>query len=381
MASDNDRWKAEEASPGYITTRSYVVDECYRDSRDARSNQFSRWLEVKNSGGIRPRTRNDGTLAALVLVSSHVAVATYNPWEDIVDPLQGRIWYWGDAKADASKGRDDWQGNRYLARIWEDINEGRWSQVPPILHFSKPAKGQVRFTGLCVLTDLRDAWMEDRGKRVRNYYASLDILPVREVPIAWLRGRKHGVEVQVPPEWAVYSMSGKHRRLVVYAKHVRSREEQLPGASSKERALLYELNTLDPFVFERLVVRAFESMEVSHDIQPTRRSRDGGFDFFGSFQLPPPLSYRIPMKGEVKRYEPDGGGVGPKDVARLVARLQRGEHGVFATNSYFTRQAQEEVFEDRYPVELIHGGRLAGLLGKVGAIRGGALDPGWLQPG
>jgi hypothetical protein len=322
--------------------------------------------------------RTDGSLACLVLVSTHVSVATYNPWEDIVDPLQGRVWYWGDAKAHASKARDDWQGNRLLARAWTLVNEQRWSEVPPILHFSRQAKGHVKFIGLCGLTDLRDAWMEDQGQRVRNYHAVLDILPVDQVSAEWIRSRRSGSELGAPPEWLRYARSGEHQRLVVYAKHVRSKLEQLPPQASADRALLYQLNGVDPFAFERLIVRTFKSMDISHDIQGTRHVRDGGFDFFGSFRLPPPLTYTIPMKGEVKRYDPEGSGVGPKDVARLVARLQRGEHGVFATNSYFTPQAQEEVFADRYPVELIYGGRLISLLQNVGAVRGGELDPTWL---
>lgn len=76
-------------------------------------------------------------------MSSQTSVATYNPWEDLLDPLQGRIWYWGDAKAHPDKSRDDWSGNQYLHRVWVDVNEQRWSEVPPLLHFSKPAKGQV----------------------------------------------------------------------------------------------------------------------------------------------------------------------------------------------------------------------------------------------
>ncbi len=84
------------------------------------------------------------------------------------------------------------------------------------------------------------------------------------------------------------------------------------------------------------MVKAFQQTDVAHEIIQTRLSRDGGFDFHGSFRLPPPLSYTIPLKGEVKRYDLDGSGVGPKAVARLVARLQRGEHGVFVTTSHFT---------------------------------------------
>lgn len=379
MARRGPPSSAEEASVEYRSDRVYVVDEDYRDSTDRDANEFHRWIGVKNSGGIRPLLRRaDGEIAALVLVSTHVSVATYNPWEDVIDPMQGRIWYWGDAKASKSKGRDDWQGNKYLQRVWSAVGEGRWRDVPPILHFSKPAKGTVRFTGLCALTNLSDAWMEDRGKRVRNYLAQLDILEVRELPVGWLRARALGLRAKAPPEWSSYLATGVPSRLVAYAKNVRKREEQLPD-SSAQMQLLHNLNEIDPFKFERLIVKAFQSLDISHDIRGTRKVADGGFDFYGSFRLPPPLSYSIDMKGEVKRYKPDGGGVGVKEVARLVARLQRGEHGVFATNAYFTQQAQREIFEDHYPVELIHGGRLLGLLTRVGAIKGGGIDADWIR--
>ena len=81
--------------------------------------------------------------------------------------------------------------------------------------------------------------------------------------------------------------------------------------------------------------------------------------------LPPPLSYHVPLNGEVEQYRLTNS-VGPKEVARLVARLQRGEHGVFVTTSYFTKQCQEEVFADRYPAELISGGQLVGMMAQLG---------------
>jgi hypothetical protein len=356
----------------------YLIDRAYRDSTDLEENQFYTWLKVKNSGGIRPKRASDGRLAYLVLVSSHVSVATYNPWDDIIDPGQGRIWYWGDAKLHESKLRDDWDGNKYLQSVWLAVNEGRFAEVPPILHFSKLQKGQVHFNGVSVLSDLRDAWMEEQGVRVRNYRASLDVLPIDCVRLRWLHSRVDGPEVEIPPEWRRYASSGQHTRLIVHAKRIRTKEEQLPELGSSQRELLSSLTKLDPFQFERLVVRAFRETEISHEVTQTRQVRDGGFDFFGAFKLPPPLSYTIPLKGEVKRYDLDGGGVGPKDVARLVARLQRGEHGVFVTTSYFTPQAQEEMLADRYPVELISGGRLAGMLAHLGALDAGGLWREWL---
>jgi hypothetical protein len=370
--------RAGEGEIAYDARRAFRIDHAYRDTTDTTTNEFYTWLGVKNSGGIRASVTRDGRIAAIVLVSSHISVATYNPWDDVIDVMQGRVWYWGDAKAHPTKQRDDWQGNRYLQKVWTAVGEQRWADVPPILHFSKLAKGEVKFMGLCVLKDLQDAWLEDDGKRVRNYRAVLDILPVQDVSVAWIRGRAQGLEVDVPQAWRLYAASGVHDRLVVYAKKIRSRVDQLPPPATTDESLLHSLNAIDPFAFERIIVRTFEAMEVGHDIQGTRAVRDGGFDFFGEFRLPPPLAYSVPMKGEVKRYDPRTNGVGPKDVARLVARLQRGEHGVFVTSSYFTTQAQEEVFEDRYPVELIYGRRLVGLLSSVGAIRDGRLDPSWL---
>ena len=375
MAKDQSN---QMPASGESTDRNYVIDHDYRDTRDASSNQFWSWMDIKNSGGIRPSIRSDGDIAFLVLVSAHIKTSDHNPWEDTIDREQGRVLYWGDAKSKESKKRDDWQGNRYLERIWVTVNQRDWSRVPPILHFSKPKKGLVRFSGLCVLEKLEDKWMEDKGRRIRNYRAALSILPVDRISLEWITGLDQGKLNGAPEAWKVYRRSGEYRPLLPYMKKVRDKLDQLPDQDSQEFRILEELSTIDPFKFESLVVRALQATEVRHQIEGTSRTRDGGFDFVGSFLLPPPLGYSIRLKGEVKRYKPDGGGVGPKDVARLVARLQRGEHGIFVTTSYFTLQAQSEVLEDGYPVDLISGSRLISLLTEVGAIQKGRLVSHWL---
>jgi hypothetical protein len=363
----------------------YHIDRDYQD-RKTGPNEFVKWLGIKNAGGIRPllkqQARQRGSsseIAALVLVSRHVAGSGYNPWQDVIDRRRGRIWYWGDAKAHPAKTRDDFEGNRYLSAIWDAVGQRRWADIPPILHFSKHQQGLVRFNGLCVLSDLRDGWFEDQGVRVRNHWATLDVLPVEEVSLAWLRARATGgPEVEAPVPWSLYVRSGSYRRLVLWANLVQGEAEQLPERGSPPWRVLEQIHSLDPFVAERLIVRAFREMEIAHDITATPPTKDGGFDFFGSFALPPPLGYSIAVKGEVKRYLPGENKVGPRDVARLVARLQRGEHGVFVTTSSFTRQCQEEVFADAYPVELIPGGRLVGVLAHLGAVDGDHLAPAWL---
>ncbi len=47
------------------------------------------------------------------------------------------------------------------------------------------------------------------------------------------------------------------------------------------------------------------------------------------------------------------------DLARVVARLQRGWMGVYVTTSVFSEPAQLELTEDKYPLVLINGKRLA----------------------
>jgi len=46
------------------------------------------------------------------------------------------------------------------------------------------------------------------------------------------------------------------------------------------------------------------------------------------------------------------------DLARVVARLQRGWMGVYVTTSVFSEPAQLELTEDKYPLVLINGKRL-----------------------
>jgi Restriction endonuclease len=71
--------------------------------------------------------------------------------------------------------------------------------------------------------------------------------------------------------------------------------------------------------------------------------------------------------------------VGPKDASRLVARLGRGQYGLFVTTSYFTRQAQEEVLADRYPTRLLAGADLIGMMRELRITRGDQLSPTWLR--
>ena len=116
--------------------------------------------------------------------------------------------------------------------------------------------------------------------------------------------------------------------------------------------------------------------EIIQDIEKTRDRGDGGFDFFGSFILPEPFSYEIMFKGEVKRHR---SAISPEYVSRLVARLDRGEYGIFMTTSYFSKQAQEEVYEMRYPVHLVDGAQLISMFKRSRIWKDEQIDPDWIN--
>ena len=377
-----------------VPAKQYRVGHDYRDtgSVSAAADQFLGWINLpqsgmRNMGGIRPLKfleLKEAVPAFVVLVTDErSAGSNWNPWDDSVDLHHGRIDYWGDAKFHATWTVDRFPGNRALKQAFDHVLDGRLGLVPPILHFSKKATGYLRFNGLCVLDRLELTWFEDQGRPVRNYRAHLTILDEEFIDVAWLHSR---VRASSPAElfdrgprvWQQYQQGVIHR-LRVWAPRVRAVGEQLPPVGSNEDRVLRDLVSLSPREFELAVVAIFNELdEVRHDIEPTRYTADGGFDFVGTFTLPPPIQYEIPFRGEAKRYSRTTA-VGPKDVSRLVARLGRGQYGVFVTTSYFTRQAQEEVLEDRYPTTLVAGSDLVRIMREVRISAGASIKASWLH--
>jgi hypothetical protein len=66
-------------------------------------------------------------------------------------------------------------------------------------------------------------------------------------------------------------------------------------------------------------------------------------------------------------------------VSRLVARLARGQYGIFVTTSYFTKQAQEEVVADGYPTTLIAGADIVRMMREMRIARGSEISRTWLK--
>jgi hypothetical protein len=374
--------------------RRYRLGLDYRDLGRSTSpdDQFLAWINLpgsgmRNMGGIRPLKfmhLDEQVNAAIILVTDdRSAGSAANPWDDLVDIHHGRIVYWGDAKWDARRTVDDFPGNRALRDAFNQVLDSQMALVPPILHFTKRATGTLTFNGLCALEKLELTWFEDHGRPVRNYRALLTILDEEFVPVDWLHSRmtahaRSGLVGVGPRAWKRLQ-DGVIDRLRVWAPLVRPQASQLPPAGTSDASVLSQLVALSPIAFEAAVVSVLNKVEeVRHNITRTRPTADGGFDFFGSFTLPPPIQYEIPFRGEAKKYARSTA-VGPKDVSRLVARLSRGQYGIFVTTSYFTKQTQEEVLEDRYPTTLVAGADLIRIMRELQIAKGSEIRPTWLR--
>ena len=377
-----------------LPSRRYRLGHDYRDTGSVNNpaDEFLGWINLpgsgmRNMGGIRPLKftgLRELVPAVVVLVTDdRSAGSASNPWDDLVDIPHGRIVYWGDAKFNSKKTVDDFVGNRALRDAFNQVLDSQMALVPPILHFSKRTTGALQFNGLCILDRLELTWFEDHGRPVRNYRAHLTILDEEFVDVSWLQSRmtassRSGLAGVGPHAWQRYQ-DGVIDRLRVWAPLVRSTTSQLPSAGSGDASVLAQLVNLTPTGFEAAVVSIFRELdEVRHNITRTRPTGDGGFDFVGSFTLPPPIQYEIPFLGEAKRYARTTA-VGPKDVSRLVARLSRGQYGIFVTTSYFTKQTQEEVLEDRYPATLVAGADLVRIMREMRIARGKEISASWLR--
>lgn len=372
------------SNKAYRLGHTYVDDIANSKDRD----QFVKWLSgIGNSKGIRcAKFKNYRSIipAFVVLLTSEINHKHHNPWDDIIDYNSSKIFYWGDAKFVLNKKYKDFDGNKTLIEVYEKWLDGQIKEVPPILHFSKKTKGTVVFNGLCVISNVEITWFDDSGKPVKNYRFELTILDAEEVNVDWLLHRVNICDLAelnndlAPKAWRSF-LNGRIDKLKLYKREILSRDAQLPPEESPEAKILKSLSILKPVEFEAVLVELLRNLpHVNHNITRTRLVRDGGFDFYGEFNLPFPFNYKVEFLGEAKKYA-RANPIGPGMISRLVARLARGQYGLFVTTSYYTKQAQEEVLEDGYPVRLYNGLDIINFLRELKLIEGNNIRKSWLK--
>ena len=372
----------------------FEVGKEYRDARrkDDPEDQFLSWVNLPNSGltnagGIRalksPCPARKNQIDGVFLFTHSGSTNTPKPWEDIVDHHNGVIYYWGDSISDPTKSLDDFKGNKILRMLDENLRNGS-SKPAFILHFTKRT-GYNRFNGLCILEKLDTEWFMDGDKPVRNYRATLRILNSPKVAINWLTNwrLREGIEdrlEEAPSVWRDYVNKNAQNFLTAWNDSILTKADQLPTMKSPEWKALQRLNEINPYVFEQIIVDLLLDVggTLFKNLEKTKDSGDGGFDFIGSMMIDEPFRFEIKLKGEVKRYA-SSNYINPVQLSRLAARLDRGEYGVYVTTSFFSKQAQEEVHELRYPLKLIHGKQLMNIIKRSKYWIDEAIDETWLN--
>lgn len=374
----------------------YVPHGADRAERDAAS-----YLQLTKGGCDRPADLQKGMffyasveepgqpfrrLPAFIFLSNpHKKDTEGTPWIDIVEPDVGYALFHGDNR---THGRSPFEGrgNRKFGEVQHFYSDPRMRLfAPPILLFRQKEtlgnrKGYREFCGYGV--PVRCVIGTQREKTLGRYFTNLVI----EIALfhlskenelfdwAWIDARRDGrlsaedVLRLAPEAWKEWVSNGdsaiERCKRNVARSNVAKRVDQ-SALSPTERRLLDEI-----CAFYREKKHPFEGLAsyvatriIGHGCKRgwvTKRSGDMGIDFVCRLDVGDAGAQlsRAPIVvlGQAKCQQ---GPVSAPDLARVVARLQRGWLGVYVTTSFFSEPAQIELAEDKYPLVLINGKRLA----------------------
>ncbi len=318
------------------------------------------------------------------------------PWEDYYDVDNGHIRYFGDNKANSSSPEQS-PGNKALLEAFKlahshDYNERL--KTPPILFFKRStvngkAKGYPTFMGLGIINsvELVTQWDNKQQSTFTNYAFDFTVLNLQRenetFSFDWINSRRlQGFSIEktnslAPASWNEWLRLGsnslaKLRRRISTLNIVKT-QDQKPLIDSDELTTLeviYKFYDGKKHTFEVLAEEIAakvlgEEIGIYQKGWITRGVADGGADFIGKVTLGSGFSScNLIVVGQAKCENlntPTGG----NHIARTVARLRRGWLGVYVTTSYFSESVQREVIEDRYPIILINGARIASEVNRI----------------
>ena len=387
--------------------------------------------------GIREVSSIEGRRRPAVLIRSspHKQGSEETPWDDVFDAEVGHIRYFGDNKP-RRKPDGSWSlkeagqatGNRVLSLLHQ-VHQSPLEEVrraaPPLLFFrAVPAprrtKGQIEFQGYGLIDRIGmvSQFHPQSGLYFSNFVFDFTVLQLDDEATGfnweWINARRSASTSDdaclkvAPAAWKAWVKGGtavleKVRRRVSRLA-LKNSVEQLPSPGSAEEAILSGImafygspahpnensdertTALGKSVpdskarFEALAELIAERVMQTPDkrYSPrwiTRGSGDGGVDFVGRLTVGRGFSaVDIVVLGQAK-CEGSSSATGVAQVARTVARLQRGWLGIYVTTSHFSLQVQQEVIEDGYPIVLVPGREVAETVGTILKERGiGLLD-------
>jgi hypothetical protein len=349
----------------------------------------------------------DGERRPAILIASrpHRAGSDWTPWHDELDPHVGHVRYFGDNKPDLESDPDRPTGNRSILHqfILHRANErSQRLEAAPLLFFENIVhqgreKGFWRFIGLGVLERAERVAQVDRHGRLFANYAfdcALIDLSSENLKLSW-----NWIAARRDPSWtredALKLAPANWRRWVDQGSAVIDRVRQSvaryrvlepsaqrpdPGTPAENALQLVMSHYKTGGDWAGVGEHRFEGMAseiVGAYLNEngryrrgwiTKRGGDGGVDFVGRLDLGAADSgLKLVVLGQAKCKT---GATGGQDLARTVARLDRGWVGAFVTTGYFSQEAQRELVTDRFPLLMVNGRQVGETVVRNAALRG-----------
>ncbi len=372
----------KDASPATVDgfDNFYFVTESPGRPRAQLEKGINPMAKVKTVAGLRRP-------AVMIRSSPWKAGSEQTPWHDVFDVDNGHVRYFGDHKPETMKPVGGTTGNAALLEAFDSHQaptpEGRAAAAPLLLFRSVPHngrdKGQVQFCGAALIERAERVvqWGGATKTTFTNYVFDLAVIDLTEeddkLSWDWITARRDpgrsDAEILklAPAAWRGWVKHGhsvlpKVRRRVARSQVVKVRDQRPTAGSSIEADLqaVYQRFDDDKHAFEILAAVVAEKVMrgSGHSYKEgwlTRRSGDGGADFVGRLDLGSGLAgTKLVVLGQAKCIKPDSL-VSAEQIARVVARLNRGWIGVYVTTGSYSEPAQLEMVEDQYPVVLING--------------------------
>ena len=352
----------------------------------------------------------DGLRRPAIMVSSkpHRAGSDWTPWHDELDPFAGHVRYYGDNKPERAADPLAAPGNRVLLEQFALHRSNAFADrlmAAPLLFFeglvhAGRQKGFWRFIGVGVIDRAERVVQVDRRERVFTNYAFdctlLDLGPENlELAWNWIAARRDptwsAVECMklAPQSWQRWVQGGHgvldQVRQSVARFRILQPTDQRPDPGTPAEAALQTViehyktggswTGVGEHRFEGLASEitgaALSETGIYRRGWITKRAGDGGIDFVGRLDLGVhDASLELVVLGQAKCKAGEAPATSGLDLARTVARLDRGWIGSFVTTGYYTPSAQREVFADRYPLLLLSGRQVGETVAREAALRG-----------
>jgi AspBHI-like restriction endonuclease/restriction endonuclease len=389
--------------PLFIEERLWKPREDVTEAR--RGGQRNFWVttdapdgtHLRQTAGINPiRKARSGRRPGVAIFLTPAGERHRLPWLDEVDTENGFIRYFGDNKPELSSPAERAPGNKVLLEEMDVATSDTLAdrcRAAPLLFFrnhSNPVgEPMTEFLGFGVIKEAHRVTQLFRGNTFSNYAFDCVLFEGDSyqddrqfLDIGWIDARRDpslddaACLAMAPASWRLWARTGNEtlnsrevRRFVI--PHSWPYEEQVPTKQSSLGSVLqriyerYDGDYRHGFQALAALVAAHVISEPGLTYQEgwiTPIGPDGGVDFVQRLDLGSGFSSAsliVLGQAKCKKPWPKGNGVSAEELARVVARLQRGWVGVYVTTSFFTEPAQREMAMDKYPILLIPGKRLA----------------------